>query len=234
MMALVNVSWQQGKVRNAADPDHEVVETNMGRTGVIEHKALQRAATVSPCRDAPTFTPAEDVGAGVSGLYDCENVEVHHASSNLSFRTLSGMVTGETTSAEQPIQDAQPDNTNLRTASVSQEQPAPVGPEGTLQTRLNTTNELANEASAASHDSPEVAPSLISDIIEALGNNQYEAIEITLLTSPRVMPEELESIWSEDTSELAPNAGKFRGGPSTPKVVLSVQVIHYSHSQPRF
>jgi len=233
-MALVNVLWRQGEVTDAVDPDHEVVETNVGRTGAMEHKALLHATTELHHRDASTFTElrAEDAGAGVSGLYDC--VEVHHGPSNLSFHTPSGTVNGETTSTEQPIQDAQPDNTNIRSASVSQEQPAPTGPEGPSQTRLNTTNELVNEANAASPDSPEVAPSLIFDIIEALGNNQYEAIETTPLTSPRVMPAELESIWSEDTSEVAPNARKFRRRPSTPKVVLPVQVIHYSHSQLKF
>jgi hypothetical protein len=234
MMALVNVLWQQGEIRDAVDLD-EVVETNVRCTGVTEHKALLRAATESRHRHAPTLTElrAEDAGAGISGLYGC--VEVHHASSNLSFHSLSGMVNGEITAAEEPIQDAQPDDTSLRTASVSQKQPALAGLEGPLQTRLNTTGGLANEAaSAASPDSPEVAPSLISDIIEALGNNQYEAIEITPLTSPRAIPAELESIWSEDTSEVAPNSRKFRGRPSTPKVVLPVQVIHCSYSQHRF
>ncbi|KAF8311700.1 hypothetical protein DL93DRAFT_1376882 [Clavulina sp. PMI_390] len=57
-------------------------------------------------------------------------------------------------------------------------------------------------------ESPELGASLISDIIEALGNADRPYSPAVTGSTPRSISSELESVWSEDTAEFAPSISK--------------------------
>ena len=213
-------------------PDPEVLKTNAGAARVEEQdrghstfKAPLDPTAESLPREAPTFIQqirTENVGGVVTEPRANDGgipVETHPVSANLISHTLNS------TSGEPipPGQHTLPGSIETPIASIF-EHSAPASPDVSLKTPIN------EDANSTSSESQGVAASLISDIIEALGNNQGKWVEMATLTSPGAMPAELESIWSEDTSEVAPNAGKLRSASGTPHKVQLTNVIHYRHS----
>jgi hypothetical protein len=218
LVALFKPLWQQVEdtdVVVATDPG--VFKTNVDALCAVtrdeDHSTSNAVLHTASPQEAPTSaeqTRAADAGviAADSRIHNDGNALEAHPASNLT-RSLKGLADGESTSFQMPTQNIQAGSIELQTTS------APASPYVPPNTQLNTRDEI----NAASPVSSEVAASLISDIIEALGSNQCDGIGIAALTSPTTMPAELESIWSEDTSEIAPNARKLHNALSPPKMV---------------
>lgn len=216
---VIKALCRQEEVTDVVTADPGVFEARVDAMCVVPHDGDHSTSQTAPSPQGALASaePTRAEGARVI----VPELRVHHDENAVEARraglthALNWTADGELTSVEISIQDTQASSIELQAADAPEEQAAPASSYVPSQAQFTAGDEI----NAASVESSEVADSLISDIIEALGANQHEGIDIATLTSPGAMPAELESIWSEDTSEIAPNARKLRNALSTPNMV---------------
>jgi len=131
------------------------------------------------------------------------------------------LVNGKSTSPEKPLEEVTTNFDNLQNEKSPKVQSAPPISAFVVEGQVNFMPETPKPQPIIikPRESPKITAALISDIIDALGSHQPDDIAITDHLSPKSTASELESVWSEDSVDIAHAARKFRGAPQAAREV---------------
>jgi len=156
-------------------------------------------------------TPTVEQQSRVPG--DSKKTTTQRDPQNVTPQPAKSLTNGKSTSPEKPREEVTTNLSNLQNEKSPKVQSAPSISAVVAEGQMNFMPETPKHQPIIikPRESPKITAALISDIIDALGSHQPDDIAIAEHLSPKSTASELESVWSEDSDDVAHPARKLRG-----------------------